>query len=141
MGNSGVYQKYMKSIPTHQPPALLNQAAPVQNTWYTVLDELNCQIEAISINVAVANETLEGRLTVDGVAYNTDAFAATFATNYQGYLRVLAISQAEFLSFDVTQNQVYRTVLTEGRRVKFELRKTTATGAGNLQCIVSWSQH
>lgn len=118
----------------YQDPAVLNQAAPVQNTWYTLLDTTNhCRIQVIGINVEDANETLDLKITVDGETINT-AVAATHSTNYYPYVYVNAITQAPAISFPTTVNA--RAYIIEGHSVKVELRKTTAAGAGNLTGIV-----
>lgn len=131
--------------PEYQAPATLNQANPVQNTWYTVLDTtLNCRIWAILIQIDTTGETLDVQITVDGqvipssgaVCVAGNAYEICFG--YSGALGVLPIDN--LVPFDVgSPFSRYRAYLIEGRSVKVEVRKTTAAGAGNLRAEVQYS--
>ena len=128
-------------VPAYKTPAVLNQAAPVQNTWYTVLDTtLNCCVISIAALVATADETLEVKATVDGVTIAAVSLAATFNTTY--YVKLLTTETGGYLQLQASDGYaVYRAFLFEGRSVKVEIRKTTATGAGNLKCCVVYAQY
>ena len=114
--------------------AFLNQAAPVQNTWYSVLNCYNSIIYEIEIYVADTAETLELRVTVDGNAF-TLAQAAVAATGY--YFNMGGSVTTGFV-FTITATDPLLTKAFHfyGRTVLVELRKTTATGAGNLRAMV-----
>jgi hypothetical protein len=114
-----------------QAPVYLDQAAPVTNTWYTVIDVYNARLITTAMRVLVANETLELRLTVDGeVVVLTQA--AVFGTHYNA--SYFPYSDNINLYADASSNDPRtRSFLAEGRHIKVEVRKTTATGAGNLQ--------
>lgn len=123
------------AVPEHQANATLNQAAPVQNTWYTILaTTTNARILLIGIAVAVANETLECRLTVDGVVY-TGIQAAIAGTIYG-----LNFDRNGNFYTSIVDFASYRAFLIEGRSVTVEVRKTTATGAGALTGQVMWAR-
>jgi hypothetical protein len=116
----------------HQPISVFSQAAPVQNTWYTVLDTtLNVKIYSIRYGVATTQETLGLELTIDGVVW-TDEFvtpadtAKYLALNnyYQGYL-----TNAVDLSAPIGM-PVYGSFPLECRSFKMRIRKTTLAGNG-----------
>lgn len=119
-------------VPKHQADAVLNQAAPVQNTWYTILDTTkNAVLYLILVLVADTDETLECRITVDGNAL-VDSIAATADTVYCMKLDSTTITGDTYV-LHVTAGNVMEQSAMEGRSVKVEVRKTTATGAGNLK--------
>lgn len=127
----------LAKTPKAQAIATLNQAAPVQNTWYTILSEQkNCRLIGFGASVAVADETLEIRLTVDGVVFSTVALACTAGTVYYGYLSQNNVAQICGLS--ATEYTSFKTFIIEGRTVKLEIRKTTALGAGTLTAAVCY---
>lgn len=122
--------------PKHQPDSAIAQAAPVQNTWYTVLAETkNARIYTINYVVADTNETIETRLTIDG---NTlvNSRAATAGTIYYITLNPFANTSSGPISSTSTDPTPSRAFLVEGQSVKVEIRKTTAAGAGTLSCCV-----
>jgi len=123
-------------IPEHQPDATLDQATPVQNTWYTVIDETNARIYMANVTVQTLQETLHAKLTIDGNVYEDSGIAGVAGDPY--YLRLNGIGGL----WDTTNLD---TILSgggyvEGRAVKLEVRKTTANGTGNLQGRVTWAK-
>ena len=115
-----------------QAPATLNQAAPVQNTWYVLLAETaNCRVYDIGVNVEDANETVECRITIDGQAMTPLPAALSHSTEYWVGINIAPITRVA--QSKITGNEPdYRGWVCEGHTVKIEVRKTTATGAGNL---------
>ena len=125
----------------YQPPLLLDQVAPVQNTFYSFGEIENARIYNIGVNVEDANETLEIQMTADGELISSQGFAATHSTNYTVYLRgnaILLLDQVLISATDV--DTMRRSYLMEGRNIEVELRKTTALGAGDLMGIVIWGK-
>jgi hypothetical protein len=118
---------------------LLNQAAPVQNTWYPVLVATEgVMIYYMSALVTVVNETIELRLTIDGNA-RVGSLAAIFGTEYWFYLHPsYAGANSLKSSVGVINAGYYCTV--KGQSITVEIRKTTAAGAGNLQSKVTWAR-
>jgi hypothetical protein len=116
----------------------LNQAAPVQNTYYAILDTTtDCRVYTIGVNIEDANESLSLQLTVDGETIAPDNFAATHSTDYRGSLVFSAITRVDQMELDAMTNvQLRPSFVVEGKSVKVELRKTTAAGAGNLTGVV-----
>jgi hypothetical protein len=118
-----------------QPDALLSKEAPAQNTWYTVLDGRDCRVYAVSVLVWTANETLQVRITIDGQEL-LGTVEATHTTYYyahhQLYASALAVDGNVFLLGKYTP--------LEGRSVKVEVRKTTATGSGTLEARVVYAK-
>lgn len=123
----------------HQPIASLDQAAPVQNTWYTILDTTtNVRIYGINYYVQATGETLELRLTIDGEVY-TSTVVAVANTPYCVYFDL----SAGGLIFNEVAGLLMqeRAFLIEGRSIKVEVRKTTAAGAGNLRGNVFYARN
>jgi len=121
-----------------QTDAVLNQAAPVQNTWYTVLNYTGryTRVESVTIKVETTGETLETELEVDGIVY-AGSLAATAGTNYSVYTRRHPDSAAGTVAFDTLS---YLNPLTlEGDNIRVRVRKTTAAGAGNLRAKVIYA--
>ena len=124
-----------KYIFEYQTPATLDQAAPVQNTWYTILPTTsNVLIHHIATNIEDTNETVEIQITIDGETI-TGSVAQTHSDNYYWFWAADAISQTDVMesSNDIryATNQVI-----QGKSIKIEARKTTAAGVGNLTGIV-----
>jgi len=119
----------------HQAPAILNQAGPVQDTWYTILDTTrNVRIYEIYGRIDTADETVEGRIIVDGQTITITAINLTFGTTY--FARRTASIAAETYYWDDTITQKESPYLFEGRSIQVQIRKTTALGAGNLRGLV-----
>lgn len=121
-----------------QPDANLIQAAPVQNTWYTVLDtKKNVKIYGISMCILTTGETLEMRITIDGQP-STLSYACIADTDYSIY----KLFAPNTTSFDVATG-LYLACYTsplEAKSVKVEIRKTTAAGAGDLLGHVTYGK-
>lgn len=129
-----------RQIYEYQPPATLDQAAPVQNTWYTILNTThNIQVLVIAVNIEDTNEDLEVQVTVDGETIAGYGVTATHSTSYYAYFLPSAISGIDQLSLANTSANIKHPLLT-GKSVKIEVRKTTAAGAGNLTGIVIYEQ-
>ena len=122
----------------HQPDAYLDQAAPVQNTWYTVLDTVkNAVVYMIVSLIATTNETIEMRLTVDGNVITAVPAAYTADSNY--YARISGLVAGNIVNSTTLYNLMsYGPLFC--RSVKVEIRKTTAAGAGNLSCRVFYGK-
>jgi len=115
--------------PAHQGKALLVQANPVQDQWYTILDTtLNCRIYDICFRVATTGEDLEVRITVDGQIYTVSQTAV--AGDHYGIIRLLSATSGEM--FASSGNPPAWAFMIEGRSIKVDMRKTTAAGAGTL---------
>ena len=132
---------YKPLVFEHQPNAILNQAAPVQDTWYTILEDTNVKINAIAISVAATGEDLEVQITRDGELNPCSvAVAVAAAATHRAYILTYAngsrvvIGAAGGLGLSMNQSSF------EARSVKIEVRKTTAAGAGNLQASVDWDK-
>ena len=131
---------HTKPVFKHQPDAVLDQVDPVQNTWYPILETTNAEILGVAIGVLVADETLELRITLDGQAY-VGSLACTAGTDYEAVFWTIQVSYGLHLrAVPATPAEIYRSVLCKGRSVKVEVRKTTATGAGNLRGCVSYGK-
>lgn len=118
-------------------PAVKTQAAPVQNTWYVILDTTaNCRIHGIRAQVATAGETLEVKIAVDGVDY-ASAKACNADTPYFWSIRPNDTPALDYSTSVISANCQYHFI--EGRSVKISFRKTTNTGAGDILGIVIYS--
>jgi len=120
----------------HQPDAVLSQVEPVQNQWYTVLNSTReCRLYSFTVLVWTTNETLEVRITIDGVVLlgSVEANHTTYYyVHHQLYAAGLAIDSNIFL--------LGKYAPLEGRNVKVEVRKTTAAGSGTLDARVVWAK-
>lgn len=116
--------------------ALLSQAAPVQNTWYTILDTAYCaKLFGIAVSVADTGETLEVRMTVDGATVSGSQ-AALAGTAY----KALPYTTPTGLYLLMSTSSLINGNETEGRSVKVEVRKTTAAGTGTITGCVNYGQ-
>lgn len=116
--------------------AILSQATPVQNQWYTVLDTtVNARIIGMTGLIVTTGETLEMKITIDGVVVSGSQ-AATADTWYQFYPH-LATANGLFATTSYTGQVAF---LFEGRSIKIEIRKTTANGTGNLKSVVTYAK-
>ena len=125
----------------YQPIALLNRAGAtvVQNTYYTVLETWNARIYGIGAAIATVAESLQLRVTVDGIVIDGAVVACAFGAAYFAYIFENAVAQNEYISLsNVDQYRGYRAFLLEGRHILIEIQKTTANGAGNLQAAVTY---
>ncbi len=125
--------------PVHQTPTTTDDIA-VQNTWYTAFDKTNCEMLNCRFNLTVANETVEVRVTLDGVVY-TGAQAVVAAENRYPVLQVIdgSCNLATTAAFAYNVNP--RMQHFRGRTVKIEFRKTTNTGASHLITRCIWEKY
>ena len=125
----------------HQPDAVLDQATPVQNTWYTILETTNARINQISITIQDTGEDLEAQITRDGeldpcvgaVAVVAGAVHRAYIGNYPGGSRTV-VGPSGGAQLAMNSNSF------EARSVKIQVRKTTAAGTGNLQASVDYDK-
>ena len=84
----------------HQSDAVLSQVTPAQNTWYTVLDTTkHCKLYYIIIMIEDDDESLEVRLTIDGVTYE-GGVAATYS-DYYCVFKTAHVASLTFLNLGV----------------------------------------
>lgn len=139
-GLKGVKQNVAKRLLV----ANLTQAAAVQNTWYTILDTTyHIDVYQLAIRMATAGETLEVRITLNGVAITSVGFAAVADTSYWMSFKADPTSS----TISLINGSAGQTYLMQGfyapqpcRSVKIEIRKTTAAGANTLYGTVVYGQ-
>jgi len=120
----------------HKPSASLDQASPVQNTWYTVLDTTtNVKIYWITMKILATNEDLEIRITIDGTTMTGSQAGAVAGTTYFVFL-----NEANELAVTTTGYNAAKYAALEARSIKVEVRKTSANGSGNLQGEVVYAK-
>ena len=123
--------------PTVQADAVLNQAAPVQNTWYPVLALTpNVRLINVSARIADTGEDVAVRITVDGIELSA---VSSLVANTSYFYTIEPDNAANILSNDVSSSR-YRAFLMEGKSVKVDIRKTSALGVGNLICRVKYAK-
>lgn len=134
LNNSGLLTV---GVAQHQDDAFLGVVNPVQNTWYTVLETTRARVYGMAFLVHTTGETIEMRLTLDGVAY-TGSHAATAETDYL-FFKAL---ESPTLRPRLPENSHIEGVVSvlEGRVVKVEVRKTTANGTGSILSRVTWAR-
>ena len=137
MSTSGSGLRY-NAPPTYHADALMQQANPVQNTWYTILNtSTNLRVYGAGVAVADTNETLELKLTIDGNTL-TGTQAAVAGTMYIALKD--AGSNATTLTMSATQYNLMRYSPLDCKSFKAEVRKTTAAGVGTITGRVVYSQ-
>lgn len=113
-----------------QADAVLDQVAPVQNTYYTILDTTkNVKIDSVWIEIEDTNETLQVKITIDGEIWTSSGLAATHSTSYYVYKDQATAT----LQIDSNRRAFMYEHEGEARSIKVEVRKTTAAGTGNLE--------
>jgi len=119
-----------------QAPAQINQAAPIQNTWYTVLAATGVytHLHYVCLAVLVAGETLECEITCDGVV-EVATIAAVAGNLYSISYSDQAGNADAFFPWGAERYDLN----LEGHNIQVRIRKTTAAGAGNLQCKAIFS--
>jgi len=120
-----------------QTDAILNQAAPVQNTWYTALETTRyTHIKLVVCSVAATAEDLEIEVTVDGVTYAGSKAGAVAGTTYAAGWAVASGAAGVLSLYTVAVDSLLD---LEGNDVRMRVRKTTAAGAGTLNCKVIYA--
>jgi hypothetical protein len=118
-----------------QADAIIDQAIPVQNTWYTVAHVYNAKIFGIGVQVDTTTETLAVRITVDGNVLTGVGVSCTNDTKYRATLQAYPTGTAVVITGTLLTNSN----MLEGRDVLVEVRKTSAGGTGNLKASVSYA--
>ena len=129
----------------YQEKKVLNQANPVNGTWYTIglTDGVmtNAIIYDVAVNVEDTNETLGIQILIDGKVIPPSTLAATHSTTYHAFKILSAIAREGRIgltgSAEVPRLGAY---LIEGKSVEVQVRKTTAAGTGNLTGVVTWGK-
>ena len=124
----------------YQAPAVLNQAAPIQNDWYVLLPTtLNCRVYKAVVNIEDTNETVEMEINIDGQTIQGNGFALVHSTSYYAVIEPNAITRIDLVDLFNDANIIrFLSFLCEGRSVQIRVRKTTAAGVGNLTGIVTY---
>lgn len=123
-----------KVSPNHYDDTV-DQAAPVQNTYYELFHLYNFNPKAIALKVADTGESVQVRVTVDGTVYTGVATAVNANEWVQiSYLRIqsqVPILTASSGNIDMSV-QFANTQPFWGHEITIEWRKTTANGAGTI---------
>lgn len=128
--------------PKRQTNSMLDQVAPVQNTWYTVLDTtINVRLINLAINIQTTDEDLEVRLTYDNVTPEVCAYPAGAGAGTNLFIHPSVSANSATIQHAITTSFQYgRPYIGEYRSLKVEVRKTSANGAGNLRAGCVWAQ-
>lgn len=123
-----------------QADALIDQAAPVQNTWYTLLGAYkNVRLIAVKVQVATTGETLQIQIIADGLT-QVGEVAAVADTGYE-LLHSLDLVNPNTYFFSNAGIWYYRAFFDDfASLTSIKVRKTTANGAGNLYAQALWSR-
>ena len=123
-----------------QPFGTLNQSSPVQNTFYTILEATNCMLYDVGVNIEDTNETLQVRITIDGVVFSPASFGATHSTEYNAFTSTNAITRDVLIRIETIGTIHYTKLMLQGKSVKVEVAKTTNAGSGNLTGVAMWGR-
>lgn len=127
---------------THQNEAVLDQAAPAQNTWYPVLETTEmCRILTFTVAIETVNETLEVRITADGIPLISGGYVCTAGQNNVVLFALDRDNSAQLALGLNKSTNIYYSFLIEAKSLKAEVRKTTANGAGNLKGVVQYQTY
>lgn len=109
----------------------------MQDQWYTVLyTKVNVRLYSIVPIVWNIDEPIEVRITTKKRTI-TGNRNATPTTYYWTHMKMYG-EGLDFVTGD--KRLVGHNAPLEDPSVKVEIRKTTANGAGNLECCVVWAQ-
>jgi hypothetical protein len=115
----------------------VNQAAAVQNTWYTLMSTTNnVRLMLVGISMDTAVETIVLELTADGQVFTGTRGAAVIGTIYYAIPNVTAGAIALIDDGGIPN---YRAFMLEGRTISLRMRKTTNVGAGTLSGYVVYA--
>ena len=125
----------------YQAPAVLNQAAPVQSTFYDILPATsNVRVYSIAVNIEDTNETLQVQAIVDGETITGTPAVCTHSTTYYAYRTLNAINRTDHLNLGTSYTVGILGFIVEGASVQIQVQKTTAGGVGNLTGIVTYGR-
>lgn len=125
----------------HQPLLILNQANPVQNTWYTIMPTtLNTRVYTIRVQVDTTGEDLEVEIIADGITYSQVASCLANTGYYpctSTYYSAPSLAVGVIGAYQDTQTLGFIAPL-ETRSISIRIRKTTNNGNGTLLARVVW---
>jgi hypothetical protein len=138
----GLINQYM----TYITDAVLAQATPVQNTWYTVLNTTTGKVRLYGIGVRVntTGETLEVCVTIDGVMlFLTAGVACGAGTEYycSKNFATGGTTGGPYLSLGTTAVSFMLNGFVDCKSLKVQIRKTTASGTGTLYGRVTYGYY
>jgi len=123
----------------HQADAVLDQATPVQNTWYTVLAATDdVKLIYVMDDIETTGETLECEITIDGLTLTVSH--AAVAGTYYNIFKTLQAQNLSALSLGTASISSAYQIALEGQSVAIRVRKTTANGTGNLVARITWAK-
>lgn len=137
--NTKINAQAHQNILSHQSDVDFSQAAPVQNTWYEMLDEVDIRLIHLTVSVADTGETLEVKITVDGNEL-TGSVAAGIGNVYHVLLDSETVDGLTLVENTLFTDPQELTFILEGHSVKIEVRKTTANGAGTITGVVKYAE-
>ena len=122
-----------------------SKAGAVQNIWYEAFSGKNVKFDGLAIKVTVADETVETRITLDGVVLTSGGMDLLFASNAHSQVNVIRLTNGTFsiqMVAPAVNVDMSGTCLPwcKGKDVKVEIRKTTAGGASAILCYGIYHQ-
>ncbi len=115
----------------------LDQANPVQNQWYPIMDaKNNVRLLVCRVSIETTSEDIEVRWTIDGITLSQTQAAAVAGTAYFLYKWF----SGSALVFTTSNSLALQYTFLECRSAKVEIRKTTNNGSGNLKGNVTYAQ-
>lgn len=127
------------------------QANAVQNTWYPLVSMRNVCLLGWGIGVTTNDETLEARITIDGmtigaaaggVAVTAGQFSKFNSIRYTAIATPTLLMAATGANIDYLYTDSGPVMGIKGKSILIEVRKTTATGANSgLVCNGFYEQY
>ena len=126
-----------------KPLAALDQAPPVQNTWYTVLDTVpKARIYSVigkQVNGEAELKAIDPRVTVDGVTLTQSG--STLANNTIRSFYISPVADSAAAATDGNYNHFGFYIATHAKSLKVEMRLTSAPGTNqHLYGYVRYAQ-
>lgn len=106
--------------------------------WYPFFNGANLTVYDITFLTVHSVETVEMRLTIDGVVYEMIPFSPVVGTTYR-LKYALSVEVDEVFEGDVLTHE--RGIFFEAREVLIEARKTTAVGVFDLVVRVLYGDY
>jgi hypothetical protein len=123
--------------------ALLDQAEPVKDTWYTVLEATpNARLFGMGLTVMGTDEDVEVRITADDAVIVMGTVSGYYPITHEVayHLYLFANYDGIYLTLSV-DSTVGWPLMLDCRSLTVEIRKVSENGTGNLKACVAYSTY
>jgi len=120
----------------------IDQATPVKDTWYTVLDTTsNARLYSIGFAIADTSEKINVKITADDTEISfTPYYADTLVpADTEEECILFILSTGLYIAWSISS--AFYPMNVDCRSLKVEICKTTENGTGNLRACVAYSKY